>query len=147
MRRSVFLTLRRLDASVYRRASHSSRHSIEATFEKTRGRLRMLFRCNVSQNCIYRTFLTAPVRQGVEACAGNVRFLTAYMGKRSATSYFFVRGRIAHDAIGYFFQLTELRLPRLIPRQRGRPVNAIYSATISDLQARRKTSLQDQVAR
>ena len=138
MRRSVFHTLRRLDASVCRRASHSSRHSIKPTFEKTRGRPRMLFKCNVCHNCIYRTFLTAPVRQGVEAYAGNVRFLMAYMGKRSATLYFFVRGRITHDAIGYFFQLTELRLSRLIPRHRGRPVNAIYSATIADLQARRK---------
>ena len=69
------------------------------------------------------------------------------MDRCSATLYFFVRGRIAHDAVGYFFQLTELRLPRLIARQRRRAVNAIYSATISDLQARRKTSLQDQVAR
>ena len=69
------------------------------------------------------------------------------MDSCSGTLYFFVRGRIAHDAVGYFFQLTELRLSRLIARQRRRPVNAIYSATISDLQARRKTSLQDQVAR
>ena len=61
--------------------------------------------------------------------------------------YFFVRGRIDNDAVGYFYQLTELRLPRLIARQRRRPVNAIYSASISDLQARRKTSLQDQAAR
>ena len=69
------------------------------------------------------------------------------MDRGSATLYFFVRGRIAHPAVGYFYQLTELRLPRFIARQRGRPANAIYSATISDLQARTKTSLQDQVAR